>query len=274
MTLVVAWIAVDTHGPSSAYIASDSRISWGDKHNFDYGRKVFAFNNSPDIIAYCGDVLFPSIVLSQIVEMADCGLLFKENYSSNQKFEAIHETLVKTFLKYPNEVSTITNESIQIIYISRESNDNKQFYCHTIKWHRDLGWQDERIQLPEKSGLLFAMGSGREEFNVNYIRYQRGLNENTSRNVFQCFCDTLFNIKDKYCGGAPQLVGLFRKPNSNAKKFGIIKDDKRFLFGAYIDKLSNFDNIEWRNEQFELCDGLSMQKIETAQPQPDILRKK
>ena len=31
MTLLVSWIGVDTHGTSSAYITTDSRISWGIK---------------------------------------------------------------------------------------------------------------------------------------------------------------------------------------------------------------------------------------------------
>jgi hypothetical protein len=67
MTLLVSWAGVDTHGTASAYIAADSRISWGNPAVFDHGRKVYALRSSPDILGYCGDVLFPAIVLSQIV---------------------------------------------------------------------------------------------------------------------------------------------------------------------------------------------------------------
>ena len=28
MSLIVSWVAIDTHAISSAYIASDSRVSW------------------------------------------------------------------------------------------------------------------------------------------------------------------------------------------------------------------------------------------------------
>lgn len=45
MTLLASWAAIDTHGTSSAYIVSDSRISWGNKKNFDFGKKVFASKN-------------------------------------------------------------------------------------------------------------------------------------------------------------------------------------------------------------------------------------
>lgn len=59
MTLLASWAAIDTHGISSAYIVSDSRISWGNKKYFDFGKKVFASKKYPEIFGYAGDVLFP-----------------------------------------------------------------------------------------------------------------------------------------------------------------------------------------------------------------------
>lgn len=50
MTLLSSWLGVDSRHPSSIYILSDSRISWGDKTKFDYGKKVFGCKNSPDIL--------------------------------------------------------------------------------------------------------------------------------------------------------------------------------------------------------------------------------
>jgi len=273
MTLLVAWVGIDTKGPGSAYLTSDSRISWGNGEYFDYARKVFAFNNYPDILGYCGDVLFPSIVLSQITEMADNGLLFNENSTCKEKFEAIKETLKRAFSKYPNGEKNITKDTLQIIHISREPYDNKKFLCNLISWNRENGWDEKEISFPEKSGLLLAIGSGKNEFNDNYSRYKVGDNQDTSRNVFHCFCDTLFNIKDPQCGGAPQLVGLYRRPNSAALKFGIIKDEKRYLFGAEVDNPVNPDNIRWINELFELCDGNTMLILNDAQRQPNRLRK-
>ncbi|PGR32139.1 hypothetical protein COC64_25485 [Bacillus cereus] len=273
MTLVVAWVGVDTKGPGSAYIASDSRISWGNGNYFDYARKVFAFNDYPDILGYCGDVMFPTIVISQIIEMGDKGLLFKDNFTCKEKFEVIKGTLKNAFFKYPNDVKYITSDSLQVIHISREPTDNKKFVCHLMTWNRQDGWSYEEILFPKQSVLILVMGSGKKEFNEKYKIYQKGDNEGTSRNVFHCFCDTLFNIEDTYCGGAPQLVGLYRKPKSTALRFGIIKDKKRYLFGAEIDNPINFDMIEWRNEFFELCDGKTMLKLKGAQHQPNRLRK-
>lgn len=273
MTLLTSWVGIDTHGIASIYIASDSRISWGDSATFDLGRKVFAFNNYPDILGYCGDVLFPSIVLGQIIEMADNGLLFDEDYSCKQKFESIKEKLIQIFLKYPHQEKLITNDVLQIIHASREPNNHRNFFFHIIEWRRDVGWRGTEIKFPDKSKVIFTGGTGKKEFDDNYIRYEEGVNKSTSRNVFHCFCDTLFNIKDKKCGGAPQLVGIYCKPKSTTKKFGIIKDKKRYLFGSQIDDLNNFDNIEWRNDLFELCDGRTLQKLEKAKAQPNFLKR-
>lgn len=271
MTLLVSWIGVDTHGASSAYIAADSRVSWGVAANFDHGRKVFAFSRSPDILGYCGDVLFPTIVLSQIKELADQGLFFLPKASCKERFEAIKEKLVQQFYKYPKMVKTITVDNFQVLHISRDWINNLKFACWLIRWNREGGWSGKNIVLPIKSGVLFSLGSGAKEFNGNLVRYNKGSNQNTSRNVFHCFCDTLFNIKDKQCGGAPQLVGIYRKPNSPAIAYGIIHLKKRYFLGAPVSADVDFFGVEWRNDLFELCDGQTMKRFGHAQP--DYLRR-
>lgn len=273
MSLIVSWVGIDSRGPASMYIAGDSRISWGSIGHFDHARKVFAFRNHPDIIGYCGDVLFPSIVLGQIAEMADSGLLFRTGYDCKDKFESVKGKLVSQFMRYPRDVETITDSTLQVVYCSRETTKSV-FRCFLIEWSRTTNqWTGAEMPLPTRSDVLFRLGSGALEFNTNYARYAVGTNAETSRNVFQCFCDTLNHIKDPHCGGAPQLVGIYRKPKSGARTFGIIHDGKRFLLGAQIDDLPVYDTIEWRNDLFELCDGDTRQKKVDAAAQPDPLRR-
>ncbi|MDP8247793.1 MAG: hypothetical protein P9M00_06615 [Candidatus Tritonobacter lacicola] len=273
MTLLVSWIGVDTHGTASAYIAADSRVSWGDIAIFDHGRKVFAFRHSPDILGYCGDVVFPTMVLSQIAEMADQGLLFSPQSSCKERFESIKEKLVHQFHKYPRMVKGITADILQVIHISRDPTNNLKFECRLIEWTREKGWSGKDIAMPKKSDILFILGSGSKEFKTNFDRYKNGPDRGTSRSVFHCFCDTLFNIKDEKCGGAPQLVGIYRKPESSAMTYGIIREKQRYFLGARIDKDVEFNRVEWRNDLFELCDGKTMKKFAQAQSQPDILRR-
>ena len=273
MTLLVSWIGIDTHGIASAYIAADSRVSWSGIAHFDHGRKVFAFRGSPDILGYCGDVLFPTMVLSQMTEMADRGLLFSAQAPCKERFEAIKHKLVEQFDKYPRMVEMITSDTLQVLHISRCPIDNLKFECRLIEWTRESGWTWKQITVPSKSGILFVLGSGTKEFNENFDRYTKGPDHGTSRSVFHCFCDTLFNIKNENCGGAPQLVGIYRKPHSAAITFGIIKDKQRYFLGAQIDNNVDFRDIEWRNDLFELCDGQTMKKFVHAQCQPDHLRR-
>lgn len=111
------------------------------------------------------------------------------------------------------------------------------------------------------------------EFNQTYEKYEEGSNKGTSRNVFHCLCDTLSHINDPYVGGAPQIVGIYRKPNSQGTTFGVIYGGSRYFLGAKIDNLHSFDKVDWRNENFEQCDGRTMKKLAYAQPQPDPLRR-
>ena len=273
MTLLVSWTGVDTHGTASAYIAADSRVSWGDTAVFDHGRKVFAFRHSPDILGYCGDVLFPTMALSQLTEMADRGLLFSPQSSCKERFESIKEKLVHLFHKYPRMVEKITSDILQVIHISRDPTNNLKFECRLIEWTRGKGWSGKDMAMPQESDILFVLGSGTKEFITNFERYRKGPDHGTSRSVFHCFCDTLLNIKDKKCGGAPQLVGIYRKPDSSAITYGIIKEKQRYFLGARIDDNVDFTHVEWRNDLFELCDGKSMKRFAQAQSQPDHLRK-
>lgn len=269
MTLLASWVGVDSRKPSSIYIMSDSRISWGDKAKFDYGKKVFGCKSSPDIFGYCGDVLFPTIILNQIIGLADEGLLFADNSTCEEKSQAVITKLIQSFKNYPSEVNGITADSLQIIHCSRDTNAN--FYCNKIRWTKKTNkWSGENVDFKTHSDKLFVVGSGALEFLEKYKSYWESENQKTSRALFHCFTDTLIDIKDKYCGGAPQLVGLYRI--GNGKSYGIIHNGKRYFQGLQIDNLTNFDNIEWRNELFEICDGNTMKIKKYAQRQPNPLR--
>jgi hypothetical protein len=46
-----------------------------------------------------------------------------------------------------------------------------------------------------------------------------------------------------------------------------------YFLGAKIDNLHSFDKVDWRNENFERCEGHTMKKRLHAQPLPDPLRR-
>lgn len=268
MTLIISWIGVDSRKISSFYIASDSRFSQNANKKYDYGRKVYALLNSPDILGYCGDVLYPSIVLGQIIDMDRDKILFKDNASSVERMNTVYSILQKKFSEY--EKNMIIGPSLEIIHATREGSD--KFTCNIYKWCSKNGWTNECIPLPIKSGIVLVSGSGKNEFKNKLYDYQQAqaLNKNTSRAIFQCLNNSLSDIQDYYCGGAPQLVGLYNK--DNGRNFGTIYQDKNYYLGSELERSEILKNIEWRNELFERCDGQTGKLIKNAQRQPDILR--
>ena len=83
----------------------------------------------------------------------------------------------------------------------------------------------------------------------------------------------MLEINDPRCGGAPQLVGLYRKPNTNGFSFGIIHNRKRYYNGLAIGKIINSDNLEWRNKYFERCSGKFKKRIPGSKIQEHDLGK-
>ena len=273
MTMLASWVGVDTHGQTSAYIVSESRITWPGGSHYDFTKKVFAAKSYPDIFGYAGEVLFPSIALSQIVEMIDAGVFFTQEMDREEKHSVVYEKLQEAFLSYPaNHCDSV----VQILHISRDTTFLKYpvFSAKLFQWSKQKGWRVFEYSRQLTSGLLCNLGSNQSEFADNLARYQTGPNQNTSRSIFHCFIDTLSNTKDQKCGGAPQLVGVFRKPDTNAINFGIVYKNKRFFLGSELTNEVKYDNIQWRNELFELVDGNTKQRFASAAEQPDPLRRR
>ncbi|SDX37543.1 hypothetical protein [Hymenobacter psychrophilus] len=267
MTLLISWLGVDSRKPASIYVASDSRISWPDGSIFDYGKKTFNCKNYPDVFGYCGDVLFPSVVLNQLVEIIDQGLLFQSEWNCEQKSQAFIDKFIALFNSYPNQ-KWIATDALEVIHCSRDESSN--FFSRKIRWTKaSKKWKAESVKFESYSDKLFVTGSGAKEFLMKYETYWESENKYTSRALFQCFCHTLADIQNKSCGGAPQLVGLYRI--KNGKSFGIISQRQRFFQGMRVDNLTNFDSVEWRNELFERCSGDTTLRIEGAQSQPNPL---
>jgi hypothetical protein len=265
MTLVVAWIGKDSRKTSSIYLASDSRISWSTGKKFDAGRKVFAFQNSADILAYCGDVLYPTLILSQILEMDKDSILFPKNSLSTQRIEILYNLIVEKFKEYPS--NELMAPSLEILHISRQGETD--FICFKYIWTKKEGWSKSQIQVPDTSDKIIVIGSGEKEFKNLYSKYLSGNNGKTSRALFQCFCHTLLVTKDSYCGGSPQLVGLYNR--YNGKNIGVIYKAKKYYIGRELAETNNKNQIEWRNEMFERCDETTLKILDGAQRQPNEL---
>lgn len=261
MTSLIAWIGVDSRGPASIYLASDSRISWGGKQSWDYGRKLFTFKNHSDIIGYLGDVLFPSQVLSQLADLAASGLLFTIDDSPKNKWEKITVIIKRSFRGYPFEKS----HPFTIVHCTRENSRMESvFHISTLSWEVAKGWTNtQSINLPNQSGLIDIFGSGVKSVSKWFSYWSRTKEKRTSRSVFSAFCDALRSGEDRLSGGAPQLVGIYRE--GTGETFGIIYNDTRYLFGLPVEPSESLNAVEWRNSLFERCDWKTMEPLRDAQ---------
>lgn len=266
MTLLLSWIGKDSRKISSFYIASDSRFSWNGTVKYDYGRKVFAFTNSADILGYCGDVLFPTLILNQILEMDKDKILFGKNLTNQERSRILFEEIKRKFVNYPAGI--VMSSSLEIIHVSRQGETN--FICNIFSWSMKSGWLSTPQEIPDNSDKVIILGSGKTEFYDRYLEYYHGLNGKTSRALFQCLTHSLLKMKNLNCGGSPQLVGLYNR--FNGKNFGVIYEGNRYYLGRQLEPTEEMNNIEWRNELFERCDGVTTKILDGAQRQPDELR--
>lgn len=267
MTSIVLWVAVDAHGPTSINLASDSRISWSNaqkiSHVWDFGRKLFASKKYPEILGYCGDVLFPSQVIGQIVEHIDTGILFDINDAPEIKLQKILKLVQQSFSDYPNNFNEW--QGSEIVYCTRQNCDVKSiFYAWILRCTSDKGWSVGRpLTIPTTSGIIEILGSGKTIVKKYFNKLNDSELRGTSRIVFTAFCDALKSNEDPRTGGVPQLVAIHR--TGTAKSFGVIYNNERYLLGLPVDQEDKWEGVNWRNELFERCDGMTMSVLDGAQ---------
>lgn len=266
MTLIVSWIGVDDKKDgkkiASIYISSDSRYTWGDTGKYDYGIKVFGSTKFPEIFGFCGDVLFPSIILGQIIPQIDNGILLDSSDNSETKSNKIFSYIKTSLEKYPKN---FIGDSFTILHGTRFE---KTFRLFKFFWETGRQLRKEEVLLGNTSTKVFSGGSGAKEFDENWLKWEseRHNNYRTSRAVYHCLYKSLKEIKDPRTGGLPQIVGLFR--NKNSRLFGIVEDGKKYIFGKESSEDINSTSIEWRNGNFERMNPETLKIFEGAQRQP------
>lgn len=246
MTSLVGWIGVDSRGPASVYLATDSRLS-KPHANWDSGRKVFACSSSADIFAYCGAVLFPSQVLGQLTESIDAGTSFPTDATPQQRLETFVKTISDAVSAFPER------DAFTIVYATRDDDGfGASFLIAAVTWEPIGGISKRTYSVPNQSDLLFAYGSGKPSVEECNFKWRQSDVGRTSRAVFSAFCDAVASGKDQYTGGAPQLVGIYLRGPSHT--FGIFYDGQLYLNGMHAYH-THSNKLECRNNLFECCDA-------------------
>lgn len=259
MTVLVAWIPFEQVGkeylPSSAYIATDSRITQDTFIPIDNAQKVFYSRNSPDIFGFCGDVIAGVTIIQHIISFLERGWTNRVN----------NEDRFKEIFKVISGLSII-DRNVTILHITRFGLHHYglcKYVCINRKWDIEL------FPIEGKNTIkpyLLVEGSGRDEFNARFCELQSN-SSGTSRNVFQVLSFMIQSTSNKSCGGKIQLAGLFSK--GSGQPIGYVYNNAVWLFGHSIPHGTDITGLELRNDRFERCDPATLQLMEGAQAQPN-----
>jgi hypothetical protein len=263
MTTLIAWVSVDARAPSAAYLASDSRITWGPQRRWDSGRKLFASGATPDIFGYAGEAFFPSQALSQALDLVDRSILWTQVTSAEERHLSLLHFLQMAYRRRHNTPEF----DFSIVHVARGM--DREFMAWTISYAADKrSWTDtsiDKASIGGHSDLILALGSGTQEFMTDMRRWRGSAQGNTSRAIFGAFCDALKAGRDPLSGGEPQLVGLTLK--GPGQMFGYCTEDKAYMFGSPLEQNEALYSLEWRDATFQRIDPLTLKLVEGAQRQ-------
>ncbi|WP_280433449.1 hypothetical protein [Nocardia brasiliensis] len=251
MTSVVVWAGVDSRGPASLYIATDSRISWTPgASKWDQGRKAFACVIEPFIFGYWGDVLFPALALPLVQDQVDRGLVSAS--PGLRAHDVIAHAIRGLWSDYPND----HRRDLGIVIGSRAGNGMAARFLLTVMTydHTRGDWALTSIPMPPSSASLHIAGSGSSEVRSAQRLWDLSSARNTSRAVFSAFCEALIGGGDSQSGGAPQVVGIHRI--ESASTIGVIYNKRRYVAGRSIalGESNAMAELPWFNDLFEIVD--------------------
>lgn len=254
---------MDSGGPCALYIASDSRITWSDANSrWDSAQKTFISGASPDIFGYCGAAFLPTQLLNQVARQIEAGILFGPNANADER----HGRWLHTI---QTSVSNSVAAKMYNFSILHGSRDGIGMNCTFRLWiskyvANSEKWTDKEILLKsDRSHFVQLDGSGAAHLKTLLKTIDESEIKSTSRCAFQKFFHSLNSGADKFSGGAPQIVGLYR--GKEPQYFGLIWKGERYFCGCKLVAGLDFNNIDWFNELFERADGKTKNRLDGAQ---------
>jgi hypothetical protein len=125
-------------------------------------------------------------------------------------------------------------------------------------------WTDTELEIEtDHSSLIVALGSGGPAVETQKDALKIDPQGRTSRAVFWAFCDALKSKIDPLSGGAPQVVGLYRK--GTPESFGVSYQGQRYFQGLSLPNGVRTDGVRWRDENFQHVDGTTLELLPGAQ---------
>ncbi|SMD21431.1 hypothetical protein SAMN05660733_06389 [Lentzea albidocapillata] len=259
MTSIAVWAGIDSRRPASVYIASDSRISWGNGERWNQGRKVFSSFTTPHIFSYWGDVLFPALAIPIVLDRIERGLLLAGD--EDISIDRVEQAFRSLWSDYPQNLSG----DLGIVHAWRIGQYMTCDFKVSILTYQASSntWQSRSVGMPKESSMLHVAGSGAKFVRDANSLWQSSSASKTSRAVYSAFCEALDVGRDPMTGGAPQIVGLYRKGPGSI--IGTVHQGQRYLAGSRLLPHEDPTGVEWRNSLFERIDGTRKKRLSGAQ---------
>jgi hypothetical protein len=242
------------------YMASDSRITWGSEfRRWDAGRKIFAPVKEPHLFGYCGDVVFPSLVLGQLVSAIDQGVLFHPEATGDERNASVLASLKTSHQRRQN----VEEQDFAIVHYRPQDWPSTEFSCWKISYTAKNGlWDYGKLPVPPKTGVVILLGSGEKPTTPYVNRWDTSSVGGTSRAIFSVFCEAILSGDDRLTGGAPQISGLYAE--GPPRPLGFTERGLLFLNGLQLEPSATIKNVEWRDRLFQRIDPVTSQPLDGA----------
>ncbi len=265
MTSLACTLSVDSRGPSAIYLMSDSRVSW--QHSgatWDAVQKCHVSRRTADLFAFCGDVVYPPYLISQVVQQLDAGMA--DGMDALQRHEFVYTAIRSTFARRHSAPSPL---GYSILHASRGRTGLASIFSiwRMQYWHSTGRWSNTPLKLDQvHSYLAYIDGTGAPHIRQFSGTFEKTRAKGTSRAAMWGFMDALQSGNDPSTGGPPQIVGLTRQ--GAGKMFGVVWQGRRYFAGLHVPATGAVEQAEWFNANFERCDPISKRLLKGAKVQP------
>lgn len=272
MSTLVCWVGIDPRGVASAYIATDSRVSFGGAgkvQTWDTGQKCYSSSLVPLIVGYVGSAFYPVHLAPRVIAYAEA--IWELHDSASDLLAALCRFMASAMAGAPQNDHFMDSE---LVFATRSASGE---FAVAVVTSRLSDTTYALKQLPMKSGIVHSCGSGALFLQRKFQEWQQTRAADTSRGVYSAFCDSLLYEnpegvppkaglgKDPASEGPPQLVGIYRKwPGRN---FGVAWKGGLYFAGVRVATLGQ--GVQCRNELFELCSPVTLKPIQGAKRHVD-----
>ncbi|RWF44694.1 MAG: hypothetical protein EOS65_01500 [Mesorhizobium sp.] len=197
------------------------------------------------------------MALGQVLSMAAHGVVNLSSHSAEKRHEIVLALLAKS-------ISMIRTQYALPMTLFHGARDGEFMASKFRLWRSEIhptsnAWSDTELVVNDQSYLAAIDGTGATHIQKFEKKVESTAAVGTSRGAIHAFCQSLHTGNDPFSGGAPQLVGLWRK--GPAKQFGFCWHGKYFIAGMEVSAGVERERVEWFNNLFERCDGRTGRRI-------------